>query len=236
MFGRLTLTRREWVTDKLTKEELREDPVLSALLRTGQTIREKSLYLIIGVGVVVAAVAVAYFVRQSKTKGEQQAAILVMNAEQQIQSQNLQEALKAFQQAGEQHGGTPSGEIAILRAADLQMEMGEVEEARKLYAKYVGSDPEDPFLRASGLRGLAGALESLGQKEEAGRRFLEAAAIVESPLRADDCVSAGLAFLDAGKLDEAREAFRKVMVEFPESPRIRDAREGLEAVRARSGS
>ena len=129
-----------------------------------------------------------------------------------------------------------SGKIGLLRAADCQTELGNTADAKTLYEKFLASGPKDGLLKASGLRGLAAALDSMGQHEQAAKTYLEAAAIEASPLRADDLISAGYAYGDAGKWVDARAAFQKVVAEFADNPRVRDAREGLEMARAHTGS
>ena len=49
-------------------------------------------------------------------------------------------------------------------------------------------------------------------------------------------MSAGYAYGDAGKWAEAKSAFQKVIEDFSDSPRARDAREGIEITRAHLGS
>ncbi len=221
---------------KLTKEELREDPVISALVRFGHEIKSKATTIAIVLAVLAVALVVYQVMERSRARGEQQAAVVLLDGENQYQSGNVAEALRRFQDAANGHKGTPSGNLAALRAADCQLELGQFEEARRLYQRFLDSTPKDGLLKASALRGLAGVLESTGAREEAARRFVEAAGIAESPLRPDDLVSAGNALMDAGKLAEAKETFQKVLEQFPESPRVREAKEGIESARARLGS
>jgi tetratricopeptide (TPR) repeat protein len=222
--------------EKMTKEELREDPILTALMRFKVWVQGQSMLLTVILAVIVVAVAGLQLARRAQARGEQQAAIVLLDGEAQYQNGNPGEALTKFKQAYDQHKGSRSGKIGLLRAADMQLEMGNYPDAQKLYKEFLGSNPKDGLLKSSGLRGLAGALDSAGQHDEAAGHFLKASEIPESPLRADDLVSAGNAYIDAGKLPEAKAAFRKVIENFPDNARIREAREGLEVVQARMGS
>jgi predicted negative regulator of RcsB-dependent stress response len=219
---------------KLTKEELREDPVLDAVMRAGQFFREKAMVLIIALVVMAAGLVVLRLVRGGRERAERQAAVVLMAGENQYNQGGTAEALNQFRQAADRWGGTPSGRIAMLRAADLQLELGNLDEARRGYERFLDGAAEG-ILRASGLRGLASTLDSMGQKEEAARRFTEASEIESNPLRADDLLSAGNALLDAGKGTEARAAYEKLIATFPEHPRVREAREMIEMAKVRPG-
>lgn len=224
------------MTEKMTKEELREDPVLSGLMRAKSFVEKRATWIGIGVAVVLVALIAFQIVRGSQAKAEQQAAVLLIDGESQSMNGNPAEAFRKFKDASDRFGRTPSGRVAVLRAADCQMELGNLDEAKRLYERFLSGGAGDGLLRSSALRGLAGVLDSQGQHEEAGKKFLEAAGIETSPLRADDLVSAGNAFMDASKFDRAQEAFQQVISRFPEHPRVRDAREGIEIIKARSGS
>jgi len=222
--------------EKMTKEELREDPILDGLMRFKAWVQQQSTLLTVILAILVVAGAGFQISRRVAARGEQAAAIVLLDGESQYQNGNPGEALTKFKQAYEQHKGAPSGKVALLRAGDMQLEMGNFSDAQTLYKNFLGTKPKDGLLRASGLRGLAGALDSAGQHEEAARQYLLAAEAPESPLRADDLVSAANAFIDAGKYPDAEAAFRKVIENYPESARVRDAREGLETVKARLGT
>jgi predicted negative regulator of RcsB-dependent stress response len=221
---------------KMTKEELREDPVLEGLNKLKKFIDERGFILLIVLLLAIAAAVGSQVFRRMGARGEQRAAVLVMDGEAQYQQGNLTDALAKFKQAYEGQKGSTNGKIGLLRAADAQAELGNAADAKSLYEKFLASPPNDGLLKASGVRGLAAVLDSMGQHEQAAKSYLEAAAIEGSPLRADDLVSAGYAYVDAGKWTEARSAFQRVIEDFSDSPRARDAREGIEITRAHLGS
>jgi len=223
------------LTERLSKEELREDPVLKAAARFAQAVRERAATIAIVVGVLVVALVAVHFMRQSRAKTARQAAVVLLDAESYYQNGMLEMAARQFQETAERHGSTPSGKLARLRNADCLLEMGRPEEAARLYEAFLRTRPSDGLLRASALRGTAASLLALGRVEDAGRKFLESAAVDGSPMRSDDLASAGSAFADAGKYDDAIAAYRLLLEKFPESPRAREAREGLAAAAARKG-
>jgi predicted negative regulator of RcsB-dependent stress response len=221
---------------KMTKEELREDPVLEGLNKLKKFIDERGFYLLIVVLVGIAAVAGSQVYRRMGARAEQRAAVLVLDGEAQYQQGNLTDAMAKFKQAYDNQKSAMSGKIGLLRAADCQAELGNAADAKSLYEKFLASPPKDGLLKASGLRGLAAVLDATGQHEQAAKSYLEAAGIEGSPLRPDDLVSAGYAYGDAGKWTEARSTFQKLIDQYSDSPRVRDAREGLEMAKAHLGS
>jgi predicted negative regulator of RcsB-dependent stress response len=229
--------RRDGLTEgKMTKEELREDPVLEGLNKLKKFIDERGFFLLIVVLVAIAGITATQVFRRMGTRAEQRAAVLLLDGEGQYQQGNVSDALAKFKQAYENQKGATNGKIGLLRAADCQAELGSAADAKALYEKFLASPPKDGLLRASGMRGLAGVLDSMGDHERAAKTYLDAAAIEGSPLRPDDLVSAGYAFVDAGKWAEAKSAFQKVIESYNDSPRARDAREGIELTRAHLGS
>jgi tetratricopeptide (TPR) repeat protein len=217
---------------KLTKEELREDPVLNAVSQAGRFLRERATLLMIIGGVALAALVVAQLVRGGRARSEGEAAVALQDGEAQYTAGNPAEALNFFKTATERFGSTQSGKIAALRAADCQLELGNTPDAKLLYERAVSAGFKSGLLRASALRGLAAALGAQGQHEEAARRYLEAAEVDGNPLQGEDLLSAGTAFLDAGRAADARGAFQKMIESHPEHPRVREARDGLERAAA----
>ncbi len=221
---------------KLTKEELRDDPVVDAVMRSAAIVRERAVLIAIVLGIAVVGVVAAQLVRQSAAKAEKAAAVILLDGEGQYQSGNTPDALRRFVEASDKFKGAPSGKLAGLRAADCQLELGQTEDAKRLYQKFLDTRPKDGILRASANRGLAKAFEASGQGDEAVKRYLEAADIEASPMRADDLVAAALIQLQAGRLAEAKAIYQKVMDQFPGSPKAREAKEGLDRIGAREGS
>jgi predicted negative regulator of RcsB-dependent stress response len=201
----------------------------------GRFVRERSTVLLIAAGLLVAAVVVVQVMRSSRTRAEQQASVALQDGEAQYASGNPAEALNLFKTAMDRYGNTWSGKLATLRAADCQLELGNSQEAKTTYERALSGGLKDGLTRSSALRGLAGALDGLGQHDVAGQRFLESAEVEHNPMRGDDLISAGFSFLDARKGPEARAAFQKLIESYPEHPRIREARDGLERAFAIGG-
>jgi tetratricopeptide (TPR) repeat protein len=220
----------------MSKEELREDKVVAAITDAGEYFKRNAIAIGTVVAVLLAALIVVLVIRQGRERAEQQAAVILLAGEALYNTGGAGEALPRFLEAAERYGGSRSGKIASLRVADCHLEAGKAFEATTWYERYLDTGPKDGLLRASGLRGWGAALDAMGEKEQAAQRFLEAAEIKENPLRGDDLLSAGLAWLDAGNHNQAISAFEKLMQAYPDHPRLREAREGLAFARARAGT
>lgn len=221
---------------KMTKEELREDKVITALTEMGQYVKKNALSIGIIVGLVVAALVVFQIVRGGRERAEQQAAVIVLEGETQYQAGRVDDALGKFVDAADRFSGTRTGKVAMLRAADCHLEKGNLEEARANYERFLATEPSDGMVRASALRGLAGASESMEQYEEAAGLFQEASELVGNPLRPEDLLSAGNAWRSAGRFAEAQAAYEKLLMTFPGHILVGEARDGLAAAKAQSGS
>lgn len=216
----------------MTKEELREDKVVTAITDAGQWAKRNAVALTVGIVLVVAALIVVQVVRQGRARAEREAAVLLLEGETLYQSAGPAEALQRFAQAAAQHAGTRSGRIALLRAADCQLEIGDNQQAAESYGRFLESGAAEGMLRASGLRGQASAYDSMGEHARAAALFLEAAAVPRNPLAGDDLISAGESWLDAGEPAKAEEAFLRLLTAHPNHPRSGEARKGLAWARA----
>ncbi|MBD3161666.1 MAG: tetratricopeptide repeat protein [Candidatus Eisenbacteria bacterium] len=212
---------------RMTKEELREDKVVTAITDAGQWAKKNAVALTIGIVLVIAAVVVVQVVRQGRARAEREAAVLLLEGESLYQSGGATEALPRFSEAAEQYSGSRSGRIARLRVADCRLELGQHEQAIEGYARFLETGAAEGMLRASALRGQASAHDSMDEHARAAELFLQAADVPQNPFAGDDLISAGNAWLDAGNRENAMAAFGRFLAEHPAHPRTREAEEGL---------
>lgn len=210
------------VAKRMTKEELREDKVMTALKELGDIAKENSRALLIALLVLVAAIAAWIFFQQSRARAEENAAVSLYQAQQYYFSGRYSEALPLLESIVGQYGSTRAGKLAPLFLGNAKLAAGDAAGAQQAFAAL---DPgSDPLLVAAADRGKAAALADLGQLAEAGQLYLTAAGREGNPLAADDYMAAGAALFDAGQRDEAKAAFQKVVDEHADSPRAAEAR------------
>ena len=142
----------------------------------------------------------------------------------------LEAALAAFRAVTASFPGTPSGLQAGYQAGSALMALGRFDEAQtefKAVADRAGSSLLGPMAQLGAAEALLGA----GKHDEAIKALTDLAAARDGVLPVDGVLmELGRACIKAGKTQEARAAFKRVVDEFPQSPYTADARQRMAAI------
>ncbi len=141
-----------------------------------------------------------------------------------------EEALAGYELVIEEHGGV-SGEIAQIRAAEVEVGLGRLEAAERRLAETADETSGDA-LRASALRLHGFVLEELLRPLDAAARYEAAAAIESYPAREDLWISASEARVRGGDMAGAASDLREVLGIAPEYAERLGLVERLESVEA----
>lgn len=145
-----------------------------------------------------------------------------------------EQALAGFESLIEEYDSGIAGLSAILRAAEVEIDLGRLEAAETRLREAQETLAEEPLLRASGLRLQGFALEQLGRHDEAGEAYAAAASTPGYPAPEVVWVAAGESFLRAGRIDRAIGAFSQALEVAPDLPRLRERVQALELIEERS--
>ncbi len=139
-------------------------------------------------------------------------------------------ALKAFNEIVAQYPDTDAATLAGYEAASLQLSLGQPAAAAAAF-KQVADATGDGFYGPLARLGEAEALMAEGKQDEALTLYTQLAANRDGALPVDGLLMqlAG-ASLKAGKTQDARAAFKRVVDEFPESGYATDAKQQLAAL------
>ena len=136
-------------------------------------------------------------------------------------------ALAAFQQVATEFPSTDAGVAARYHAAGELLALGRLADAAQAYQEVVdraGGSIYGPMARL----GLAEARAGAGDHEQAIRTLTDLSAERDTPLPVDGVLmQLARACLTAGRRDEARAAFQRVVDEFPQSVYATDAQQQL---------
>jgi tetratricopeptide (TPR) repeat protein len=194
----------------MTKDELRQDPVLErmqSLLRLGE---RHSRWLIGGLIVIVAVIVGVGALHRAQLRGQREGARYLAEAQASYLRGNLSAAESQLRQVVDSYGGTAAGQMARVYLGDVLQALGRTDEALRLYEKESGSD--NPVLKTAALRGSAAALEDLGRLAEASQAYERASAAAPF-LQADDLIGAGRTALKAGDAARAKGFFEQAQKE-----------------------
>lgn len=209
-------------TKKLTKRQLKEDPVMTTAFRWVGFTEQHLRALLIAIGAVLVVAGLFYFVRQGRSSAERSAATRLAQARAEIQQGNIESAMTMVDQILDRSGGTNSGREALLLRADGALLLGKNEEAIEHYGRFLRQE-KDPVLRASALRGLAGALEQSGQAARAAESYLEAGR--QNAIGGEaayDLMAAARAYRMAGDHAKAIALYEEIVEKHPKFTRLQE--------------
>ncbi|MEZ4650608.1 MAG: tetratricopeptide repeat protein [Candidatus Eisenbacteria bacterium] len=221
------------VAKRMTKEELREDKVVTALKELGEIAKENSRTLVIVAIVVVAAIAGWSFYKQSRARAEENASLSLAQAQKLYFDGRYTEAATQLESILGQYGSTNAAKSIPLFLGNSKLAAGDAAGAKAAFETLAGKAGSDPLLAAAADRGIGAALADQGDMAGAAASYRKAAQRADNPLAAEDWMAAGNAFLEAGNTAEAVAAFQKVATDYPTSQRAVEAKVRLAETESR---
>ncbi|HET7752728.1 MAG TPA: tetratricopeptide repeat protein [Anaeromyxobacteraceae bacterium] len=134
--------------------------------------------------------------------------------------------IEAAQKVRDRRGGSRAATTATLMIGNAQYRLGDFDKALEAYRAFLAEAPSDDSLRFTALGGIAYALESKGQLDDAAKAWDEAAN--QSKSFADRAaIEKARVLAKAGKADEARKILGAFPEQHKESPLGAEAAEHL---------
>lgn len=140
-----------------------------------------------------------------------------------------EEAQKSFQQIIQQHTGTRQAALAMESMAQMQIETQNYDAARKIYKQLLTDFQHNPRVVFNAYLGLGNAYLAQNNMTEAIKAYETAAQqAVNDSDRVQATGSVAQAYINAGKLDEAKTLYEQLVERYPNNPAaIADAQIGL---------
>ncbi len=182
----------------------------------GRVVNRKAL-LILGIALALTALVVWMFVTSNRRK-EAFANRELIRARAAAEQGNLPLAASELQKLIDTYRGTDAALNAEISLNQVRLINGQTDLAVVGLRDFLSRNPAPKFQApAQGM--LASGLETAGQPAEAAAAYQKAAEATDvNYLKAEYLVDAGRAFRNAGKLDDARAAYQKVLADYPDSP------------------
>jgi TolA-binding protein len=223
---------------------------MARLISTAQEQRDRLVMAVIAVAVIVAIVGGYMFF--SKRKRDEAGAALASAtsvAEAQIapaptvpgakqaagtyptEKARDEAALQAFQTVAANYSSTPEGISALYRAAGVLVSMGRLAEAEKTYQDLIAKAPASSLYATMGRMGLAETLATEKQYDRAIKEYTDLSGQRDSVIPIDGVLmQLARTYVKAGKPQDARAAFKRVVDEFPDSNYVSEARQEMTAI------
>ena len=192
--------------------------------------KNRILGAVAGVLALLLIVAVVqYLGEKSENEAFLQQSRLTMRYTQALSKEDPVKAYRAvqadFEKFLDDHGGTVAGKLGRVRFADICFEGGDAERAIPLYEEALSDFGGDPAIKNM-------ILASLGHAHEAGKAYEKAAGYFEQIVAGSAAVmkdealfQLGLIYESLGKADKSREAFDRLIKDYPDSIYLEMVRE-----------
>ncbi len=191
------------MSPRMTKEELREDPVLERIQK-GITFTTRHARWFAAAAIVVVALIVAVIaVRRARVSNAREVAQYLAEAQSSYLTGNLPTAETQLRQLIDNYGGTEAARVARIYLGDALLSQDRAQDALTAYEDALRKAGGDALFTSAAQRGIGSALEDLGENAEASQAY-ERAAQSGSLSKVDDLICAGRTALKAGDPSRAK--------------------------------
>jgi outer membrane protein assembly factor BamD (BamD/ComL family) len=206
---------------RLTKQEIKHDPVIETALSVWHYYSRHSRYVNTIALAVVAVVVVAIAINSYSSSRAKESETELSRALLHLESQEIDRAVEMLEDLRSTRGGTSAGKRAVYFLAQAKFQQGNYAEAQDLFDRYVNHSVKDPLLKMAAKKGLADCMAEQGEYGEAGDRYLKIARQnKDNPLAPDCLYLAGLALWKNGQADRAAEALSTILESYEDYMRI----------------
>lgn len=222
------------MSHRISKHRLKHDEFAEDMLRTVNFIKRYSTeVLAVAVGLLVIVVGLV-FISQNRAKSEQQAGQMLNSAHGALLAGSPAQAQEGYKEISSRFGSTAAGQEAKVYLANLSFQQRNYEEAIKLYRECLKSNPRNPILLSAAMTGVAACLEQQGDLPGAAGQYLAAAKRLskEEHLAASALLEAGRCYTQAGMAESARQAYQKMIDDYPTNPKVPEAKAAMQMIPA----
>jgi tetratricopeptide (TPR) repeat protein len=168
------MTTRLVKHQKLTKRQIKEDPLVTAAFRGTQIWEQHGTRILIGLGAIVLVVLLVFFVSRTRAQSEERASGDLFRAEMSIGQNDYSTAVQMLKEIVDAAPGTHAAQRAMMYLGDAYAAQGKNADASSWYRRALDK-AKDPESKAASLHGLAAALEDRGDFIQAAGKYEELA-------------------------------------------------------------
>lgn len=213
---------------RITKKEMKEDKLVTTAFQLSEWIQKHLNQVLMVAGGVVLVAIVVFFVFSTRSRRGQKAADLLGKATLELQVGNLNQAITDLHTVVDKYGGTKSAGSATFRLATTYFYTKDYPNAQAMFQSFIEKYGEDPLSLASAQAGIAQCQMENGEFQAAGDNYVKAVSFKPEGLLAPHyLLSAGQAYLKANQRETAKEVFKRLIDEYPDSKEAYKAKEQL---------
>ena len=174
------MTTRLVKHQKLTKRQIKEDPLVTAAFRGTQIWEQHGTRILLGLGAVVLLVLLVFFVSRTRAQAEARASADLFRAEMSVGQNDFGTALQMLSEIVDSSPGTNAARTAMLYLGDSYLGQGKAADAINWYRRALGKAGRDAEAKVAATHGLAAALEDRGDFAQAAATYADLAKLGSS--------------------------------------------------------
>jgi pentatricopeptide repeat protein len=174
------MTTRLVKHSKLTKRQMKEDPLVTAAFRGTQIWEDHGTRILLALGAVVLVLLLVFFVSRTRAQAEDRAASDLFRAELSVEQNDFATAIQMLREIVDAAPGTRAAQQAMMYLGDAYLGQGKPTEAVNWYRRALAKAGRAKDAKAASLYGLAAALEDRGDFVQAAASNEELAKLATS--------------------------------------------------------
>jgi len=171
------MTTRLVKHQKLTKRQIKEDPLVTAAFRGAQAWEQHGSRILLALGAIVVLLVLAVLIGRSRTSAEERASGDVFRAQMSLSQGDFPTATQMLKEVVDNAPGTQAARHAMMLLGDAFEASGKPAEAVTWYRRSLTKAGNDRDAKAGSLHGLAAALEDRGDFAQAASNYEQLAKV-----------------------------------------------------------
>lgn len=210
-------------TKRITKKEIKEDPLVTAYVKVQKFLRSHSRELNIGITVFIILIVIGVLMIRSKKRAEITAAGGLSLAEQYYHAGRYDQAIPELSEVVETYSGTKAAGKAVFFIANSYFMQDDFANAEIYFRRFVDDYSKDELFGASSYAGIAACLESTEAYASAAEYYEKAARKFPDGFNAPVYLKdAGRCYRFAGDIANTKRVYQEILDDYPDSGVFQD--------------
>lgn len=210
---------------KLTRHQMKEDKLVTTYFKAVDYVNQHTREITYAVIAVLVVVALAFFMIRSKREAEENASVELAKAKLKFTSQAYQEAIDILKKLVENYDGTKSAGVGTVYLAQAYMKQQDFVNAEKYFQAYLDDYGDDDLLAGAATAGIAATFDERKEYAKAAELYEKAANEFAELMYAPTwLMDAARCYARAGSSQNAQNALRKIIDNYPKTAIVEDAK------------
>lgn len=203
---------------RMTKREIKEDPLVTAYVKTQKWIQKYQKYLNMALIGILAVLVIGVFMGRSKKQAEVSAESQIGVIEQYYYYRQFDRAIEGLERIVDSYAGTEAAGRACFFLADSYYKSGDYENAQTYFQNYLDKYGQVDLFSASSLAGIAACMENRQEWLNAALYYERAGVEYQQlPSAPFYLKSAARCYVEAGESEKAKSIYQTILAMAPDT-------------------